>query len=109
MPEFPEVFIKAIEFQELDLKGVLDFVSKNHDCQVVNESIVLGEKHIIHSVYQALKAFRSGKGLAHYEGMEFLLRISAERQITKAVKLCEPKKRSVFISWSDKSEEKFGD
>ena len=107
MPVFPKVFIKSIEFSKLDLDGVLDFVSKNHDCQVVNQGIVFGEKHIIHSVYQALKAFRSGKGLAHYEGMEFLLRVSAEKQITKAVKLCEPRKRSVFVSWSPRAEEKF--
>lgn len=105
--KFPKIFIKAIEFPKLDLDGVLGFVTKNHDCQVVNQSIVFGEKHIIHSVYQALKAFRSGRGLAHYEGMEFLLRVSAERQITKAVKLCEPRKRSVFVSWSPKAKEKY--
>jgi tRNA threonylcarbamoyladenosine modification (KEOPS) complex Cgi121 subunit len=101
------MFIKAFEFNSLDVEAVIEFLKKAQETgfQIIALDITKGENHIISSVDQALKAFRSGKGIAHYEAMEVLLTITAEKQITKAVVKGTPKKRSVFICW-DKNCEK---
>jgi len=88
----------------LELDAVIRFLKKAQETgfQIIALDVTKGEKHIISSINQALKAFRSGDGLAHYEAMEVLLTITAEKQITKAIVKGAPKKKSVFICWDDK-------
>ena len=83
------------------------FLSKNQKTQVVDGKCFFGKKHVIHSIFQTLKAFRGGKNIAKTQELEFLVRFSGDRQIKKALAKCKPGKRAVFVSWADNREKIF--
>jgi tRNA threonylcarbamoyladenosine modification (KEOPS) complex Cgi121 subunit len=102
-----DVLVKGIEFQGLDSDRLMKFLSKNQKTQIVDGKCFFGKKHVIHSIFQTLKAFRSEENIAKNEELEFLVRFSGERQIKNALTRCKPTKKSVFISWSDSREKIF--
>ena len=94
------VLIKGIEFEKLDSDRLMDFLSENKKTQVVDAKCFFGEKHVIHSILQTLKAFRNRENISKNEELEFLVRLSGQRQIKNALSICRPGRRAVFVSWS---------
>jgi len=94
------VLIKGIEFEKLDSDRLMDFLSENKKTQVVDAKCFFGEKHVIHSILQTLKAFRDKSNISKREELEFLVRLSGQRQIKNALSICKPRKKAVFVSWS---------
>ncbi len=102
-----DVLVKGIEFEDPDSDRLMKFLSKNQKTQVVDGKCFFGKKHVIHSIFQTLKAFRNKDSIAKTEELEFLVRFSGERQIKRALARCKPTKRPVFISWSNSREKIF--
>ncbi len=96
------VLVKGIEFEKLDSDRLMDFLSENKKTQIVDAKCFFGEKHVIHSILQTLKAFRGNGNIARNEELEFLVRLSAQRQIKNALFICRPHRKAVFVSWSKK-------
>lgn len=94
------VLIKGIEFEKLDSDRLMDFLSENKKTQVVDAKCFFGEKHVIHSILQTLKAFRDKSNISKSEELEFLVRLSGQRQIKNALSICKPRKKVVFVSWN---------
>jgi len=101
------VLVKGIEFEKLDSDRLMDFLSENKKTQIVDAKCFFGEKHVIHSILQTLKAFRSRRNISKNEELEFLVRLSAQRQIRNALSACKPRKKAVFVSWSKNSKKVF--
>lgn len=55
--------------------------------QLLNADSIASRNHIIHGVNQAFLAFERGENLANDLSVEVVLRISAQRQISKAFKM----------------------
>ncbi|WP_295721805.1 KEOPS complex subunit Cgi121 [uncultured Methanobrevibacter sp.] len=55
--------------------------------QLLDARAVGGRKHVLHGTIQAIQAFNRGTNLANDLGIEICIRISAQRQISKALKL----------------------
>ncbi|WP_406535012.1 KEOPS complex subunit Cgi121 [Methanobrevibacter sp.] len=55
--------------------------------QLFNADAIVSKNHIIHGVNQAFLAFGRGENLANDISVEFVLRCSAQRQISKAFKI----------------------
>jgi tRNA threonylcarbamoyladenosine modification (KEOPS) complex Cgi121 subunit len=102
-----DVLVRGIEFQGLDSDRLMAFLSKNPKTQVVDGRCFFGKKHVLHSIFQTLKAFRNKDSIAKTQELEFLVRLSGERQIKKALARCKPGKRAVIVSWSDDKERIF--
>jgi tRNA threonylcarbamoyladenosine modification (KEOPS) complex Cgi121 subunit len=98
------VVVKGVVFKNFDLTQIKNFLHENPKTQIVSVGSVCGKKHALHSINQTLKAFAAQRNLAKQEEIEFLLRLSGQRQIERALCACTPKKRSVFISWSGKAQ-----
>lgn len=94
------MLVKAVEFKKLNETELLGFISRNECVQVFPLRFYAGEKHVIHSVNQCLKAFAMGENLSKKQSMEFLLRFFGERQIKKAIAKAKPEKRSLLVCWS---------
>jgi len=65
---------------------------KNNCCdgctiQLMDAKAIAGKKHLLHGVIQAILSFKRGTNLANDLGIEIVLRISAQRQISKALNL----------------------
>lgn len=65
---------------------------KNQCCdtgviQLLDARGVGGKHHVLHGTIQAIKAFQRGENFANDLGIELCIRISAQRQISKALKL----------------------
>ncbi len=103
------VLIKGIEFEKLDSDNLMDFLSKNKKTQVVEAKCFFGEKHVIHSILQTLKAFRNRENISKNEELEFLVRLSGQRQIKNALSICRPGKKAVFVSWSKNNKKLFSE
>lgn len=104
-----QVYIKGIRFKRLDTDAVLAFLRKHHSVQVVAARACAGGLHAQHAVLQAEKAFRQKKNTARTRQLEFLVRLSGQRQIKKAVKACTPTANSVFVSWSPAAQRTFSE
>ena len=97
------VLVKGIEFEKLDSGRLMDFLSENKKTQIVDAKCFFGEKHVIHSILQTLKAFRDKDNISKNEELEFLVRLSGQRQIKNALFICRPRKKAVFVSWNKNS------
>jgi tRNA threonylcarbamoyladenosine modification (KEOPS) complex Cgi121 subunit len=91
--------VTAVEFRRFDLDEVKAFLENAPKTQIVRQNAVAGKTHAVSSAAQALKAFASGTSVCRSEEMEFLVRLSGERQISRALAACEPARRSVFVCW----------
>ena len=94
------MIVKLIEFKDFNLDKVMSFLRNHKKTQIVNSKVVISEKHAIHSVNQALKAFAQKRNYSKQEEIEFLIRLTAERQIRKAIEKAKPSEKSVFVSWN---------
>ncbi len=77
-----------------NIPEVLDNVNKIKDqccdagvIQLMDARAVGGKKHVLHGTIQAIQAFNRGTNLANDLGIEICIRISAQRQISKALKV----------------------
>ncbi|OWT33058.1 hypothetical protein BGI41_04440 [Methanobrevibacter sp. 87.7] len=55
--------------------------------QLLNAHAIGGKRHVLHGTIEAIKAFQRGENLANDLGIELCLRISAQRQISKALEI----------------------
>jgi KEOPS complex subunit Cgi121 len=55
--------------------------------QLLQAQGVAGEEHLLHATHQALLAFQRNENLSQDLGLEICLRASAQRQISRAIKL----------------------
>lgn len=69
------------------VKKVNALTSDNEVIQLLNAEGIAGEKHIIHAFNQSIVAFSRGENIANDLGLEICVRASAQRQISKALKL----------------------
>ena len=98
------MIIKKVLFKDIPQNELISFLEKHPKTQVVNADLVFGQKHVLHCVQQLLKAFAQGRNLSKSEEMEFLLVISGNKQINKAINLIRVENKAVFVSWSDAAE-----
>lgn len=98
------VLVKGVLLKNVE--GIAPFLEKQEQTQVVAAKYALCETLVLHSVKQALKAFRNRENIANKESLEFLLRLGGERQIGKALEKLGAKKgvqSYVFVSWNPKA------
>jgi len=73
------------------IKGIKDRgVSQGHEgctIQLLNAQGIAGEKHLLQATLQALKAFDKNENMAKDLGLEICVRASAQRQISRALKI----------------------
>lgn len=80
------------------LKGFVDVnyvlqISKNVEsqfrvtAQFFDASLIASWEHVVFSAFNAIKAFEAGRNIAKNLGMEVLVRLSGQRQISVALKL----------------------
>jgi len=95
----------AIKKVSLNTKqGLLDWLENHPETQVVDASVVASKRHAEHAVKETLKAFDQGSNISKKPEPEFLIRITGERQLNKALLKSEVKdSNAVFVSWSEKS------
>lgn len=55
--------------------------------QLLNADGIAGKKHILHATQQAILAFEREENIANDLGLEICVRASAQRQISKALKI----------------------
>lgn len=95
------VLVKGVMLKNTE--GIAPFLEKQEHTQLVNAKYALCETLVLHSVEQALKAFRNRENIAGNGGLEFLLRLAGERQISRALEMLGAKKgvkSYVFVSWN---------
>jgi KEOPS complex subunit Cgi121 len=71
-----------------DVSRLLSYIKEiSQGCilQIVRAEAVGGKKHALHAVNQALLSFEREENIAQDIGLEIGLRISAQRQITRAI------------------------
>ncbi|MCC7554444.1 MAG: KEOPS complex subunit Cgi121 [Methanobacteriaceae archaeon] len=78
-------FTGEINNIEETLKYIKD-LNKDHDCliQLIDADFIAGKKHIRHGVFQAINSFKRSENIANDLSVEIILRLSAQRQISKA-------------------------
>lgn len=75
-----------------DVNGILKFInelSNRYDCiiQLMNASALAGKLHIYQTCIQSINSFNRETNIANDLGMEICVRASAQRQISKAIKI----------------------
>jgi tRNA threonylcarbamoyladenosine modification (KEOPS) complex Cgi121 subunit len=96
------VLVKGVLLGKTD--GLTSFLEKHPKTQVFDVRLFSGRRHVLSSIEQSLKALSQGRGIARTEELEFLVRVSAQRQIRDAITKCTVKgKKAVFVSWSPKA------
>src|SRR3989344_3623670 len=104
-----KLFLKPVEFKRDCFDSLLEFLEEHASTQVFSVSCYKGKLHLQNSVSQALKTFSLGEAIASRPQLEVLVRLSAERQISKALARCKPGKRAVFVSWSANADKDWRD
>ncbi len=87
-----EIKISGFETEINDIKEIMGFIkdlTNKNDCtvQLMRARGIAGEKHALHATAQAIKAFERNENTAKDLGLEICLRASAQRQISKALKI----------------------
>lgn len=96
---FKPVLVKKFTEDE-----IIAFVGKNEQTQIMPLSLFKGEKHIISSINQTLKAFADGENISRNQSIEFLLRFLGERQISKISGRMNYSNELLFVSWADNAD-----
>ncbi len=65
----------------------------------INPRCVNGEKHLLSSLMTAVDAYLARSSVAKDLGMEFLVRLTGNRQISKAMECLDPKPGKVVLIW----------
>jgi KEOPS complex subunit Cgi121 len=66
--------------------------------QLMDAKAIAGKKHLIHGIVHGILAFKRNNNLANDLGIEICLRISAQRQISKALDILGLKKGKMDIA-----------
>ncbi|AXV39741.1 KEOPS complex subunit Cgi121 [Methanobacterium sp. BAmetb5] len=87
-----EIKISGFETEINDMKEIMGFIkdlTDENDCtvQLMLARGIAGEKHALQATVQAIKAFERNENTAKDLGLEICLRASAQRQISKALKI----------------------
>ena len=73
--------------------------------QLLDTNYICGSKHLKQAIAMAFKAFNEKQNFAKDKGLELCVRLSAQKQITKAIKLLGIKERGnitvVYVDISD--------
>ena len=99
MFEYDNNYIEIIGLKSkiTDVNGILKFVNELSDkygciIQLMNASALAGELHIYQACVQSINSFNRENNIANDLGMEICVRASAQRQISKAIKILGLKK-----------------
>ncbi|AUB54840.1 MULTISPECIES: KEOPS complex subunit Cgi121 [Methanobacterium] len=87
--------ISGFKGEITDTKEIMDYLmdisvecnSGKCTIQLINARGIAGEKHILQATLQAIKAFERNKNMAKDLGLEICVRASAQRQISRALKI----------------------
>jgi KEOPS complex subunit Cgi121 len=82
--------IAGYEKEITDLNKVMDFTGSltgNGTIQLLRAQGIAGKKHLLQATIQALKAFNRNENMAKDLGLEICVRASAQRQISRALKI----------------------
>lgn len=90
-----KIHISGFKGEIADTKEIIDYLRdisaecKNEKCtiQLINARGIAGEKHILQATLQAIKAFERNNNMAKDMGLEICVRASAQRQISRAIKI----------------------
>ncbi|MDG3546642.1 KEOPS complex subunit Cgi121 [Methanobacterium formicicum] len=87
-----EIKISGFETEINDIKEIMGFIkdlTDKNDCtvQLMRARGIAGEKHALQATAHAIKAFERNENTAKDLGLEICLRASAQRQISKALKI----------------------
>jgi len=92
------MIIKGIEF--LGKCDISKFLDKYKKTQIFDVSLFISKRHIEHCIQQALKAFAQKRNISRSVQLEFLLCLTAEKQVKKALEKAQiTGKKAVFVSW----------
>lgn len=84
-------------FNDLKEKNLSYKNSSESIIQVFDAKAIAGEKHLNHAILHALNAFERNENLANDLGIEISIRLSAQRQISKALNIVGVKKGEMDI------------
>ena len=97
------VLVKKVSLKTRE--GLLEWLSRHPGTQALDPAVAAGPTHVIHSVQEVLKAFEQGNNIARTPEMELLVRVSGERQVSKAIQKAGVKAdKAVFVCWSEDPE-----
>ena len=71
-----------------DIFNLIEIIQKRYDgvmLQFFNRKLILNYNHIFYACYHTLKTFRHKKNISNKMGIEFLLYLSADRQIKRTL------------------------
>jgi tRNA threonylcarbamoyladenosine modification (KEOPS) complex Cgi121 subunit len=75
----------VFEFQVEDSEKLIDKLKKNGAKAIFDESKTYGSNHISMALYQTNEAFKNKLNFAEDFSLEYLIRLSGEKQISKAL------------------------
>jgi tRNA threonylcarbamoyladenosine modification (KEOPS) complex Cgi121 subunit len=102
-------WIRDFDYAKLEhVMKEMPFGEKEIDsCQFLDSRSVAGIGHLLFSAINALRAFESGNNISKKLGVEFLLFVSGQRQIKKAISMVgvkpETRNMTVVLLGSEKS------
>ena len=75
-----------------ELMDLIKIISAGNQCegcviQLLKSDGIAGEKHVLQAISQALMAFNRNNNMAQDLGLEICVRASAQRQISRALKI----------------------
>ena len=71
----------------IDLMDKIKLINQDCTVQLLNADGIAGNEHIIHATIHAIKAFERNENIANDLGIEICVRASAQRQISKSLKI----------------------
>lgn len=92
--------IAGFEYEVTDLNKIMDFTGSiygNGTVQLLRARGIAGKKHVLQATIQALKAFHRNENMAKDLGLEICVRASAQRQISRALKILGLEKGNMEI------------
>ena len=66
--------------------------------QLMDADGIAGKRHLLHGIIHSINAFKRGKNLANDLGIEICIRLSAQRQISRALDILGLKKGEMNIA-----------
>jgi len=87
-----------------DIQETLETINNLSQCsngcviQLMNAKAIAGKKHLFHGIIHGLNAFLRGENLANNLGIEICVRVSGQRQISKALDILGLKKGKMDLA-----------
>jgi tRNA threonylcarbamoyladenosine modification (KEOPS) complex Cgi121 subunit len=75
----------VFEYQVEDSEKLIAELKKNGANAIFDESKAYGSNHISMALYQTIEAFKNNSNFAEDFSLEYLIRLSGEKQISKAL------------------------